>query len=320
MIHDDDPVDLRLLMTFEAVVRHGSVTAAAKELGRTQSAISHRIHALEDDLGVPVFERRGPRLFLTNHGERLRVLCADLVGRSKHIRSQLAGNTAMEGRVTIGTHQALASRLFPGAIEELLRDRPRLRVDFEFGFAPRLLDGLRSGQLDFVISGDRRPPTDLDTLELGPNPLVAALPPGAQELPGEQVAPEELRRKGGRYIAYGGPRDTVFDEVARFSHEHRLVDEWCPRVPSIEGVRALVELGAGYSLLPEYAVRREAREGKLRIARVQGLQAGAPLLLFKRRTAVRSPALDLAESALRDGIEEGLAHGPHGPERGGVNG
>lgn len=306
MVHDPDPIDLRLLLTFEAVVRTGSVTAAAKEFGRTQSAISHRIRSLEDDLGVAVFERRGPRLQLTDYGERLRALCADLVGRSKHIRAQLLEELQPEGTITIGTFTGVASRLLPRPMQSLLAAHDRLSLELTFGFVDGLFDGLRSGRIDFVVAATPRAPSEFSSFHLGDTPLVAVLPPDADpELTGTVTA-SDLRERAGRYLSYGGMGDPIFEAIERFAVKERLASEWSSAIPSIETLRAFVAAGAGYSLLPEYVVREEAEDGRLRAVDVEGLEPGAPFQLVKRVTAVRTPALEVVETAIRSAVSGGL--------------
>ncbi|TIW84718.1 MAG: LysR family transcriptional regulator, partial [Mesorhizobium sp.] len=62
---------LNPLRAFEATARHGSLTKAASELNVTHGAISHQIKALEQSLGVKLFERVGQRVKLTPHGAEL---------------------------------------------------------------------------------------------------------------------------------------------------------------------------------------------------------------------------------------------------------
>ncbi len=68
------------LVAFDAVLRHGSVTRAAAELGLTQSAVSHRLRALEEYFGTPLLERLNPGLRPTPAGERLARDVAPLLG------------------------------------------------------------------------------------------------------------------------------------------------------------------------------------------------------------------------------------------------
>lgn len=81
---------LSCLLPFEAASRHASITKAANELGLTQAAISKQIKALEDDLGVSLFERRNRAVYLTDAGREFGILVGEALGeiaqRSDHIR------------------------------------------------------------------------------------------------------------------------------------------------------------------------------------------------------------------------------------------
>jgi LysR family glycine cleavage system transcriptional activator len=78
------------LLTFEAVLRLGSMTLAADELGLTQSAVSHRIRALEGFFGVPLLERLNPGLRGTEAGMRLARELAPLLGSLGSLRRRIA--------------------------------------------------------------------------------------------------------------------------------------------------------------------------------------------------------------------------------------
>ncbi|POR52493.1 LysR family glycine cleavage system transcriptional activator [Bosea psychrotolerans] len=78
------------LLTFEAVLRLGSMTLAADELGLTQSAVSHRIRALESFFGVPLLERLNPGLRATEAGLRLARELAPLLGTIAGLRRRIA--------------------------------------------------------------------------------------------------------------------------------------------------------------------------------------------------------------------------------------
>ena len=67
----NNPIDSRQLRAFVSLARHGSFTIAARELCLTQSAVSHSMRALEEDLGCRLFDRMGKKILLTLAGEQL---------------------------------------------------------------------------------------------------------------------------------------------------------------------------------------------------------------------------------------------------------
>jgi LysR family glycine cleavage system transcriptional activator len=81
------------LLAFEAVLRHGSMTLAGDELRLTQSAISHRIRALEDYFGVALLERLNPGLRVTEAGARLAQELDPLLGTLAGMRRRIAGQS-----------------------------------------------------------------------------------------------------------------------------------------------------------------------------------------------------------------------------------
>jgi LysR family transcriptional regulator, glycine cleavage system transcriptional activator len=83
------------LLAFEAVLRHGSMTLAGDELGLTQSAVSHRIRALEDFFGVALLERLNPGLRVTEAGGRLAQELGPLLGTLAGMHRRIAGRTGL---------------------------------------------------------------------------------------------------------------------------------------------------------------------------------------------------------------------------------
>ncbi len=87
---------LSSLLPFEATARLGSITQAADELGLTQAAISRQIKALEDNLGVSLFERRNRAIFLSEEGREFEKIVAEAMGsiatHATHLRGQSVKN------------------------------------------------------------------------------------------------------------------------------------------------------------------------------------------------------------------------------------
>jgi LysR family glycine cleavage system transcriptional activator len=92
------------LLAFEAVFRHGSMTLAGEELGLTQSAVSHRVRALESFFGVTLLERLNPGLRATEAGARLACELGPLLGALASLRRRVAGEPGPRAfRLGLGT-------------------------------------------------------------------------------------------------------------------------------------------------------------------------------------------------------------------------
>lgn len=114
---------------FLVTAEEGSFSAAARALGLTQPTLGRQVAALEEELGVTLFERAGTRLALTEAGlallEQARAM-GEAAARVSRVAAGLDDSVAGEVRVTAG--EAIASFLLPSVLAGLRRDHPRVRV------------------------------------------------------------------------------------------------------------------------------------------------------------------------------------------------
>ncbi len=116
------------LVAFDAVLRHGSVTRAAAELGLTQSAVSHRLRALEEYFGTPLLERLNPGLRPTPAGERLARDVAPLLGTLAGLRERVAGERASRP-FRIGVSNALLAWWLSPRLPDLAAAFPAVAIE-----------------------------------------------------------------------------------------------------------------------------------------------------------------------------------------------
>ncbi|MBH1933893.1 LysR family transcriptional regulator [Streptomyces sp. AV19] len=247
-------MDPHLLRTFVAVARHGSFSAAARELGYTQSAVSQHIAALEGDLAVPLLERRPVRP--TEAGERLLEHAGPLLLRLDAARADVARPAAAPtARLTVGVSPPATPLL-----ARLLTFRRELTVTIRVLDRAAIPAAVSSGDLDLGLTDGMTAPSDpLPLPETGPltatvvaeSPLCVALPaahplarrPGLRlpdladalwiDAPGTAVPPDRLR-------AVCGPG----------AYRTRLRYEGT----DVRGLLALVAAGQGLAVLPAAAV------------------------------------------------------------------
>lgn len=110
--------NLQVYRYVDAVVRHGSIRKAAEGLAITPSALNRRILALEDELGVPIFERLGRGVRLSTAGELIVDVFRRQLAEVEQVKSQIADLSGMRrGHVTIACSQALLPYALPEQIE-----------------------------------------------------------------------------------------------------------------------------------------------------------------------------------------------------------
>ncbi len=144
--------DLRAL---RAVAQRGSFTAAAAELGYTQSAVSKRVAALESTVGhkLAIRERGGVRL--TRAGEVLLRHGTLALGAMAQAERELTDDSPATIRaVRIGAFASAAAGVLPTALAQLSRERPEIRVTVREGTTANLLRALRAGSVDLALLAD----------------------------------------------------------------------------------------------------------------------------------------------------------------------
>jgi DNA-binding transcriptional LysR family regulator len=160
-------VDPHLLRTFVAVARHASFSAAARELGYTQAAVSQHIAALESDLKVSLLTRRP--VAATEAGQRLLEHAAPILLRLDAARAdvtRLAG--APHGRLRVGTSPLAAGRL-PPALAALLGPMPRLELTVRVAARETVAAEVAAGALDVgLVDGLAAPSDPLRLSEVSP--------------------------------------------------------------------------------------------------------------------------------------------------------
>ncbi len=170
------------LHVLRAVAARGSFTAAAFELGYTQSAISKRVAALERRTGHTLVTRERKGVRLTPAGEVLLGHAATALEAMEEADRELDGADAIRIRpVRLGAFASAAAGVVPGALERLRRDRPDIEVALREGTSAVLTRALRAGSLDLALLAgvlphsppdDREPAFDVQILAEGPLRIV----------------------------------------------------------------------------------------------------------------------------------------------------
>src|SRR5947208_10784914 len=145
-------LDVNRLRVIDAVARHGSVTAAAKELHYSQPSVSHHLARLEAETGAQLLQRVGRGIRLTQAGQLLADRAAEIIGRIDAAgaeRSAHVGLTA--GRVRLAGFSSAIGSLVPRAAATLAREHPGLEIGLTDTHPPEALEMLRTGKVEVAI-------------------------------------------------------------------------------------------------------------------------------------------------------------------------
>ena len=145
-------LDVTRLRVIDAVARHGSVTAAAKELHYSQPSVTHHLGRLEAETGAQLLQRVGRGIRLTPAGRLLAARAAEILGRIEAADAELSAHVGLSaGRVRVAGFSSAIAALVPRAVAALAERHPGLEVSLGDAHPPEALEQLRTGQIEVAI-------------------------------------------------------------------------------------------------------------------------------------------------------------------------
>lgn len=168
-------LDLRDLRYFEVIAETGSMTRASRSLFRTQPALTGCVRRLETILGTQLFERVGRGIRLTAAGEALLARARSLRIASQDTVREIGDlGKGLAGLVRVGTVPTVARYLLPPACREIIRRAPGITLKTVIGHNDVLRNGLKTGELDVVVSFSSRDDEGLASHEILEDEVVVA--------------------------------------------------------------------------------------------------------------------------------------------------
>ncbi|MFJ9213345.1 LysR family transcriptional regulator [Streptomyces sp. NPDC102264] len=244
---------LRLLV---AVAETGSFTKAAVRLNYTQSAVSRRIAALEQQAGGPLFERLPRGVRLNPAGRTLHRHAMEVLDRLSRAARELAAlNAGNGGLLHTGAFATANISLVPTALRALQHARPDVEVIAVEGTTDTLMECLADGALDLAVVSDYPsglPSADgVTTTELCEDELFVALPRAHRLAGALTVDLRELHDEAWLHSAYGDRPTMLADACARAGFTPRKIiriAEWSAKF-------GYAAAGLGVALVPSLAAR-----------------------------------------------------------------
>jgi DNA-binding transcriptional LysR family regulator len=254
------PLDLNLLRTFLAVYRTGSFTAAARLLGLSQPTVTTQIRSLERQLGRELFERRARGVTPAPYADELAARIVQPLDSLAAVAGPAGGpeDGPAEPVHLAGPAELLSRGVLPG-LAPLVDKGVRLRITP--GLTEPLLDDLRAGRHDLVIATFRPRGRTLTAAPLNDEEFVLVTSPAWARRLG---APEHIvaALHGVPLVAYAEDLPIV-RRYWRHVFGRRLVRQPDLTVPDLNGVKAAVVGGTGFSVLPRYLCAEELASGAL---------------------------------------------------------
>jgi DNA-binding transcriptional LysR family regulator len=262
------------LVVFRAVAEQQSFRKAAEELYLTQPAVSLQIKALEEDLGVQLFDRSGAHSRLTVAGELLLGFArrsSELLAQAEQEIAALSG--VHGGSLTLGASTTIAQYVLPRLIGEFCRRHPRVRPTLISGNTEHIVEAVESQKIALgFIEGPSRS-RDVKTEPFLVDELVLIVPAAHEwaeratvtcsEMPSVPLLMRE-RGSGTRHII----EIALEKQCIRLSALQVVME-----LDSTEAIKSAVEAGLGVGFVSRWAIAKDMRLGQsFRIVEVEGLR------------------------------------------------
>ncbi|MCB1527437.1 MAG: LysR family transcriptional regulator [Hyphomicrobiaceae bacterium] len=263
-------ITLKQLRALTAVVEEGSNAAAASRLNVTPPAVALQLKIIEEEAGLPVFERTPDGLVPTAAGQELLATSAKIESALTECAEALHALRQGEGgRVSVGV-VSTAKYFAPRAFAAFMREHPHVEIDLFVGNRADIINELEKFHLDIVIMG--RPPDTMDLVRaaIGPHPHIVITPADHPLVGKRALKLSSLANEKWLVREYGsGTRilmERLFDEAATMP---RIAME----IGSNETIKQAVIAGLGIAFLSAHTVTLELSTHQLATLNVKGLPA-----------------------------------------------
>jgi len=268
------------LKVFRAVAENLNFRKAAERLFLTQPAVTLQIKALEDDLGVRLFDRAANRVSLTRQG----VLLLDYAKRIAALVSQAEQELGEEdgkvsGELSLGVSTTIAQYVLPRLLGAFLDEHPHVQVLLHSGNTSEIVQLLLNEELSLgLIEGPARD-RGIRTEPFMEDELVLITPPifEADRLSRDQLlALSLLMREHG-----SGSRRVVEMALEKAGFKLKAFKN-VMNLDSTEAIKSAVEAGLGVGFVSRWAISKELELGALKIVQVTGLRMARHFSLISR--------------------------------------
>ena len=184
------------ILGFYHVAKLGSFTKAADATFRTQSALSQQIKSLEEELGCQLFERIGKRkLRLTSAGERFFRFSKAILEKYDHLTEELNELKGLQkGRLRLAAPFTTLYHLFPQALQSYTREFPHVELTILDRPQERVVELVKSGDIDFGLALESEVPRDLSVLRWKKVETVLMIPAGHQLAKAKRVSIKQIAK------------------------------------------------------------------------------------------------------------------------------
>ena len=298
-------MEIRNLKTFLQVAALQNITKASVELGYSQSAVSVQIRQLEQEIGLPLFDRIGKNVFLTSYGKSLLPYARNAVTAAMAIETFGKSPDTLTGSVRIGITDSLFELLMKNILIQYHARFPKVNLELLVDTTVNLTHQLQQGSIDAAcIIDDAVSSAEWHIWHRTEVPIVLVANPNHPLSQQASISLEDLSGSELIMMERDAPYSQRFENVLA---QHHVAYSPFLRLPSANTAKDLILEGRFISLLPLYTVRAYVKTGQLCILNVSEWNASQFVQILLHRSKVVTPQIDGFLSELRTSLEKILS-------------
>ena len=245
-----------------AVARERHFGKAAEACYVSQPTLSVAVKKLEEELDLKLFERSANEVTVTPLGEEIVRQAQSVLEQAENIRGiAKRGKDPLAGPLRLGIIYTIGPYLLPDLVRQVIAQTPQMPLILQENFTVKLIDSLRTGEIDCAILAEPFPDANLAIAPLYDEPFMAAVPSTHPLAARSSITAEELKKETMLLLGNGHCfRDHVLEvcpEFARFSSHAEGISKSFEG-SSLETIKHMVAAGMGVTLVPRLSVPKEA--------------------------------------------------------------
>jgi LysR family hydrogen peroxide-inducible transcriptional activator len=247
-----------------AVARERHFGRAAEACFVSQPTLSVAIKKLEEELDVKLFERGANEVSVTPLGEEIVRQAQSVIEQAAGIKEiAKRGKDPVSGPLRLGIIYTIGPYLLPDLVRQAIDRVPQMPLMLQENFTVKLLDMLRTGELDAAIMAEPFPDTGLAVAPLYDEPFMVAVPKSHPLAKRKRISAEELKQETMLLLGTGHCfRDHVLEvcpEYARFASDAEGIRKSFEG-SSLETIKYMVASGMGVTVVPQLSVPKDAQQ------------------------------------------------------------
>lgn len=255
------PINSRQLLAFVTVARTRSFTLAGKELFLSQSAVSHALTALEEELDCRLFDRDGKKLQITPAGEHLLHYAEKILADMELARGSMQQRTRWgASQLRVAADGFFGPCLLPGVLKSFRKDFPDWLIHVKTGESRECIEWLTEDAIEVAITIAPSRAEAVEIIPLFTDELAWVVGPTHPWAQAGHVPPEEILTQP---LVCGNAASYTNRLVERHFERDGLRLQWELELGSLEAIKEMVKEGNGVTVLAPWAVRDELDDNSL---------------------------------------------------------